>query len=173
MTDTYAIRVAHQDDLAILPIIERAAAAVFRATPYAYLADDDPVTAEVDLAHEHVWVIVDPADEPIAFAVVHLLAEAVHLHELDVHPDHARQGLGRRLIATVADWARAHGATALTLTTFDDVPWNGPYYTRLGFRTLDLATLSPGLQAVRQGEAEAGLPMEHRICMQLDLSARA
>jgi hypothetical protein len=57
----------------------------------------------------------------------------------------------------------------LTLTTFDDVPWNGPYYTRLGFRTLDLAALSPGLQAVRQGEAEAGLPMEHRICMQLDL----
>jgi hypothetical protein len=25
------------------------------------------------------------------------------------------------------------------------------------------------LQAVRQGEAEAGLPMEHRICMQLNL----
>ena len=93
----------------------------------------------------------------------------MHLHELDVQPDHARQGLGRRLIAIVADWARARGATALTLTTFDDVPWNGPYYARLGFRTLDLATLSPGLQAVRQSEAEAGLPMAHRICMQLDL----
>src|SRR5215218_939202 len=47
MTDTYTIRVARQDDLAILPIIERAAAAVFRATPYAYLADDDLVSAEV------------------------------------------------------------------------------------------------------------------------------
>jgi hypothetical protein len=69
------------------------------------------------------------------------------------------------LIATVADWARAHGATALTLRTFDDVPWNGPYYTRLGFRTLDLAAISPGLQAVRQGESEAGLPMAQRICM--------
>jgi hypothetical protein len=62
---------------------------------------------------------------------------------------------------------RARGATALTLTTFDDVPWNGPYYTRLGFRMRDLATLSPGLQTVEQ--AEAGLPMVHRICMQLDL----
>ena len=96
-------------------------------------------------AHEYVWVAVDPDDQPIAFAIVHLLDESVHLHELDVHPDYARQGLGRRLIATVADWARARGATALTLTTFDDVPWNGPYYARLGFRTLDLATLSPGL----------------------------
>jgi GNAT superfamily N-acetyltransferase len=161
MTDSYAIRVARPDDLAALPIIERAAAAVFRTTPYAHLADDDLVSAdEVDLAHEYVWVVVDGADRPIAFAIVHLLSESVHLHELDVHPDYARQGLGR-LIATIADWAR--GATALTLTTFDDMPWNGPYYARLGFRTLDLATLSPGLQAVRQGEAEAGLPMAHRI----------
>lgn len=169
MTNSYTIRVARPDDLAILPGIERAAAAVFRSTPYADLADADLVSSEVDLAHEHAWLVVDRADQPIAFAIVHVLDESVHLHELDVHPDHARQGLGRRLIATIADWARARGATALTLTTFDDVPWNGPYYTRLGFRTIDLATISPGLQAVRQGEAEAGLPMHHRICMQLDL----
>ena len=50
-----------------------------------------------------------------------------------------------------------------------DVPWNGPYYARLGFRTLDLATLNPALQAVRRAEESAGLPMAHRICMQLDL----
>ncbi len=84
-------------------------------------------------------------------------------YQLDVHPDYAHQGLGRRLIAMVADWARARGTRALTLTTFADVPWK-----RLGFRTLDLAALSPGLQAVRQREAEAGLPMAQRICMRLD-----
>jgi GNAT superfamily N-acetyltransferase len=168
MTNAYIIRPARPDDLAALPVIEHAAAAHFRTTPYAYLADE-PLSDEADLNHEYVWVAVEQADLPIAFAIVHLLDESVHLHELDVHPDYARQGLGRQLVATVADWARARGATALTLTTFADVPWNGPYYTRLGFRTLDPATLSPGLQAVRQGEAEAGLPMEHRICMQLDL----
>ena len=168
MSDTFLIRPARPNDLAALPGIEHAAAAHFRTTPYAYLADE-PLSDEADLNHEYVWVAVDQDDQPIAFAIVHLLSESVHLHELDVHPDYARQGLGRRLIAIVADWARARGATALTLTTFDDVPWNGPYYTRLGFRTLDLATLSPDLQVVRQGEAEAGLPMTHRICMQLDL----
>src|SRR5436305_1405450 len=78
---TTAIRAARQDDLAILPGIERAAAAVFRATPYAYLADDDLVSAEVDLAQEYVWVAVDPDDQPIAFAIVHVLSESVHLHE--------------------------------------------------------------------------------------------
>jgi GNAT superfamily N-acetyltransferase len=169
MNDDVIIRPAHPDDLQALPVIERAAAAIFRTTPYAYLADDDLVSAEVDLAQEYVWVAVDQDDYPIAFAIVHLLDESVHLHELDVHPDYARQGLGRRLITTVAEWARARRATALSLTTFDDVPWNGPYYARLGFRTLDLTTLSPGLRAVRQAEADSGLPMEHRICMQLNL----
>ncbi len=168
MTDSYIIRAALPDDLAALPIIEHAAAVSFRTTPYAGLADE-PLSAEADLTHEYVWVAVDQEDQPIGFAIVHLLDESVHLHELDVHPDHARQGLGRRLISTVADWARARGATALTLTTFADVPWNGPYYARLGFRILDVTMLSPGLQAVRQNEADAGVPMAQRICMQLDL----
>jgi GNAT superfamily N-acetyltransferase len=169
-TDPYMIRFARPPDLAALPIIEHAAAAQFRATPYPWLADDDYlVSADVDLEHEDVWLVVDQADHPIGFAIVHVLDQSVHLHELDVHPHYARQGLGRRLIAAIADWARARGATALTLTTFADVPWNGPYYTRLGFRTLDVTTLSPALQAVRQDEAAAGLPMAQRICMQLDL----
>jgi GNAT superfamily N-acetyltransferase len=169
-TDAVPIRPARPDDLAALPAIERAATAVFRATPYAYLADDEGMVSDhVDLAHEYVWVAVDPEDRPVAFAIVHVLDASVHLHELDVHPDYARQGHGRRLIDTVASWARARGATALTLTTFDDVPWNGPYYARLGFRTLDVAALSPDLQAVRQSEADNGLPIAHRLCMQLDL----
>lgn len=169
-SDPYTIRYARPDDLAMLPIIERAAAARFRVTPYAALADDDLITAAVDLDHEYVWVVVDPQDQPVGFAIVYLLdTTSVHLHELDVHPQHARQGLGRRLIEGIVDWAREREATALTLTTFADVPWNGPYYLRLGFRILDVTTLSPALQAARQAEAAAGLPMAQRICMQLDL----
>jgi GNAT superfamily N-acetyltransferase len=165
----YTIRPARLDDLATLPGIERAAAALFRMTRYAALADDDLISSNVNLTEEYVWVAVDSLDQPVGFAIVHLLDDSVHLHELDVHPDYARQGLGRQLIATVAAWARARGDSVLTLTTFDDIPWNGPYYARLGFRALDLSSLSPSLQRVRQSEADAGLPMEHRICMQLDL----
>ncbi len=169
-TDPYVIRFARPQDLAALPVIERAAAAQFRATPYSWLADDDSlVSTDIDLEHEDVWLMVDQEDHPIGFAIVHVLDQSVHLHELDVHPNYARQGLGRRLIVAIADWARTRGATALTLTTFADVLWNGPYYARLGFRTLDLTTISPALQAVRQQEAAAGLPMAQRICMQLDL----
>ncbi len=168
-SESFGIRAARPDDLPMLPGIERAAAAQFRDTLYASLADDDLVSAEVNLDHEVVWVVVDQHDQPVGFAIVHPFEQSVHLHELDVHPQYARQGLGRQLITTVAEWARTHGATALTLTTFDDVPWNGPYYARLGFRTVEVTALTPELVAVRQTEAAAGLPMTHRICMQLDL----
>jgi GNAT superfamily N-acetyltransferase len=153
----------------MLPAIERAAASLFYGTPYAALADGDLVSAEVTLDHAHVWVAVDLHDQPIGFAIVHQLPTSVHLHELDVDPRYARQGVGRQLIATIVAWARAAGASALTLSTFGDIAWNGPYYARLGFRALDAATLPPALQAIQQAEAEAGLPMAHRICMQLDL----
>ena len=168
-SDPYTIRYAQPSDLAVLPTIERAAAIQFCATPYANLANGDLVSTEVNLDHEYVWVVVDLQDKPVGFAIVHILDTSVHLHELNVHPQHARQGLGHRLIKTIAEWARARGATALTLTTFDDVPWNGPYYARLGFRILDVTALSPALQAVQQRETAAGLPMAQRICMQLDL----
>ena len=168
-SDPCTIRRARPDDLAVLPSIERAAAAQFRITPYPAMADADLTSVQIDLAHEQVWVVADPRDRPIGFAIVHLLDTSAHLHEIDIHPRHARQGLGRRLIMVIAEWARERGATALTLTTFRDVPWNGHYYARLGFRTLDLSTLTPTLQRVRQAEADAGLPMANRICMQLDL----
>lgn len=102
-TGSYSIQFARPTDLASLPAIERAAAAQFRATPYSTLADDALVSAVVDLDHEYAWVVVDHHDDPVGFAIVHVLDESVHLHELDVHPHHARQGLGRRLIAAIEE----------------------------------------------------------------------
>jgi len=169
MITMHSIRCARPSDLIYLPDIVREAATQFQATPYPAMANADLASAHLDLDHDYVWVLANEQDQPIGFAIAHVLDESVHLHELDVHPHYARQGLGRRLIEAIADWARTRGATALTLTTFSDVPWNGPYYARLGFRTLDVATLNPALQAVRRAEESAGLPMAHRICMQLDL----
>jgi len=168
--DQYTIRSANFDDLAILPVVERAAAAQFRTTDYADLIDFELASTTVDLEREYVWVVVDRDDQPIGFAIVHIGENSLaHLHELDVHPQHARQGLGRWLIETVAEWAQKKGMQALTLTTFGDIPWNGPYYARLGFRQLEMNELSSALQSIRDEEAAAGLPMASRICMQLDL----
>ncbi len=167
---SYTIRPAHPDDLPALPAIERAAASLFRATPFAFVADFALASEAIDLALEHVWVAAASDDQPVGFAIAHPLDGCAYLHELDVHPDHARRGLGRRLIGAVAAWGGQTGAAAVTLATFRDIPWNGPFYASLGFRPLPDADLSPGLRAIHQAEAAGGMPIDHRICMRLDLS---
>lgn len=170
---SFPIRRAIPADLPRLAEIERDAALIFANSPYPWIVEDsahDPISADINFARDPAWVAVDSNNQPIALAIVHIHSDKeIHLHELDVDPRYARQGLGLQLIQTVAAWAKGQGAKALTLTTFDDVPWNGPYYTRLGFRTLAVNTLSPQLLAVRQQEAANGLPLDHRLCMQLDL----
>ena len=61
------------------------------------------------------------------------------------------------------------GCAALTLTTFTEVPWNGPYYRRCGFRVLGDAELTPGLRKIRAAEAEHGLDRWPRACLRREL----
>lgn len=77
--------------------------------------------------------------------------------------------MGRALLAHAADRAREEGLTALTLTTFAEVPWNAPYYARLGFRTLAEGDLTPGLREIRAAEAGHGLDRWPRVCMRAPL----
>lgn len=98
---------------------------------------------------------------------------APHIEQVTVHPRAARRGVGRALIGYAAGRAREEGATALTLTTFADVPWNAPYYARVGFRPLADAGLTPALRAIRAHEAEPGLDRWPRLCMRSDLTPRS
>jgi len=94
---------------------------------------------------------------------------AAYIAELDVHPAHARQGLGAALFGLLEHLARAEGYPALLLTTFRDVPWNAPYYQRLGFHILRDEEVKPGLRAIRAQETAHGHPPESRVCMRLAL----
>ena len=53
----------------------------------------------------------------------------------------------------------------MTLTTFTDVPWNAPYYRRLGWTTIDETDLSPGLARVVERETAHGLSRWPRVAM--------
>lgn len=105
----------------------------------------------------------------MGYAVVDHVDGSGHLEQVSVHPAYGRQGLGRRLIQAVEDWATAGGLPALTLLTFRDVPWNGPYYAALGFRPLADTELTPGLVALRTHENELGLERDARFAMRLNL----
>jgi GNAT superfamily N-acetyltransferase len=169
----YAVREARSTDLESLPQIEHAAAQLFASTLYPEIAREAMSTAaafEAWLKRGALFVAVAASDEPVGFAIAFELDGAAHLHEIDVDPRHGRRGVGRQLIEYVKAWALLCGHDQLTLTTFKDVPWNAPYYRRLGFRDLPEAQAGLGLRALREKERANGLKVEDRLFMVVDLS---
>jgi GNAT superfamily N-acetyltransferase len=171
----YAIRAARRDDLEALPQIEREAAALFRGylreTGMSAAAFEDVSSVDaLDSAMRdgRLWVATHH-ERPVAFAWVELVGGYAHLEEVDVHPAHARRGLGKALIDVVSAWAVSHRLPAVTLTTFRDVPWNAAYYERLGFQVVDAATLSPAHAAIVGDEASRGFDPSKRVTMILRL----
>jgi GNAT superfamily N-acetyltransferase len=116
---------------------------------------------------EALWV-ADLADAGIvAFAVTETLASSLHLSELSVLSAHGRRGVGAALVRHAERRAAQLGLGQLTLSTFSDVPWNGPFYAKLGFRVLADHEITPDLAAVRAREQASGLPTKRRIFMAL------
>ncbi|NBE53778.1 GNAT family N-acetyltransferase, partial [Streptomyces boluensis] len=109
--------------------------------------------------------VAAPEDRPVAYLLAEVVDGALHIEQVSVHPDAARRGVGRALLSHAESYASQLALDALTLTTFTEVPWNAPYYTRLGFHTLAPAALTPGLRIIRAHEAELGLDRWPRVCM--------
>jgi GNAT superfamily N-acetyltransferase len=141
---------------------------MFRDIGMPEIADDDPPTLDEltrYLDTGTAWVATTDTDHVTAYLFAEPLDGNLHLEQLSVHQDHARQRIGRELITHAAGRAAAEAMPALTLTTFRDVPWNAPYYERRGFRVLDEDEIGPGLRARRQQEADHGLDRWPRVCM--------
>jgi len=168
MTPKYAITAARLEDLARLAAIELAAAQLLTGhAPESVLSETTSLDVLKRAEREgHLW-IARADDIPVGFAHVELIEhDAVHLQEIDVHPDHGRRGLGAKLVRHVCEWAASHGYASVTLTTFRDVPWNMPFYARLGFGVVPFEQLSAGLRAVVDDETRRGLEPSRRVVMQ-------
>lgn len=118
------------------------------------------------------WVWVD-GDRVAAFATLSQLRHGMHLDQVSVDPAYAGRRIGARLIEHACSVARDAGSACLTLTTYRDVPWNAPYYERLGFVPIDPDDLDPELAAVRQGEIALGLDRWPRLAMTKEIVAIA
>jgi GNAT superfamily N-acetyltransferase len=166
------IRPLGAEELRAVQRIEVAAGRPFAEIGMHEIANDAPpdrTRLETYQAEGRAWVLVDDADAPIGFVLVDLVDSGAHVEQVSIHPDHARQGLGRSLIDHVAGWARARQLSELTLTTFTDVAWNGPYYERLGFVVVPPVELGPQLRAIREHESSIGLDRWPRTAMRRPL----
>ncbi|MFB9569543.1 GNAT family N-acetyltransferase [Saccharopolyspora hordei] len=137
----------------------------FRAIGMPEVADDPPPPLDVLAEHQRdgrAWV-AEVGGVVAGYVLVEVVDGNAHVAQVSVHADHARRGIGSALLDHVESWARERGLPALTLTTFRAVPWNGPYYARLGFE--EVAEVTPELAALVAREADLGLDPAERLCM--------
>jgi GNAT superfamily N-acetyltransferase len=171
-TDGYRIRVARRDEFARLREIEDEAGQRFNGLPiYDETRDSSfPTDALVRLLEsQQVWVMCQDDDQPIGMVIASVRDGEAYVEELDVLPAHGRRGLGGRLLAHVFTWGTAQGCATVSLSTFRDVPWNGPFYRKHGFRDLTREEWSPGMAAIRAHETEQGLRADARVFMRREL----
>ena len=174
MGESYTIVLAVPAHIDALPTIELEAASRFRGLdfPMSVLTQTSTL-ADLYAAQSagRLWVALSETGDPVGFALVELSGDRLHLEEIDVLTAHGRRGLGSALIRAIEQWGFANGFTALTLTTFRDVPWNAPFYEGLGFEVVASDDLDTELEQRRKDEAAQGLDPALRIVMRKSLTS--
>jgi GNAT superfamily N-acetyltransferase len=154
------VRLARPSDLRHLAAVEEAGAALFaeHLGPLpASLTSPARSGGERDLAGTLLVVPGDEAGVEPVLGFAHLTTPDGHAHleQLSVLPAHTRRGLGSALVRATMEEARWAGHDRISLCTFRDVPFNGPFYAALGFSEVD--RLEPFQARLRARERALGL----------------
>jgi GNAT superfamily N-acetyltransferase len=161
------IRSATPLDLDNLAILEVQAGQVFHSVGMSEVADDVPDHEALRRSQGQglIWVAEQQGDLA-GYIVATVLDGNAHIGQVSVAPAYARQGIGHLLISHVEDWGSRHRRPATTLTTFRDVPWNGPYYETLGYRELSASEIGSEVSAEMKHEASLpGIDASRRCAM--------
>ena len=159
------IRLARAQEAGLLPAIEHCAAQAFRSIEgLGWLADAASISVECHrqwIALSSCWVVVDTHGQLQGFLSAERFGDDLHIHEVSVAQPLQGQGWGRRLVETAIEHARAQHLRAVTLTTFKHVPWNAPFYRRLGFAI----HVDPRLETILTDEYAHGFEPGSRCAM--------
>lgn len=165
--------------LADLPAIRRAAIGLrYHSTMFAQMLDggSESVGHHVAVRSGEVvgWVAVNPPDEPPDQFLVPW-ERSMKVNVIAVHPQFRRHGIGRYLIATVAEFARREGADSLWgLAQQDDdfVAERLAFFAACGFAPIDheLGITDPpdyvggSIDAVAAATSVCGYPRNSSLC---------
>lgn len=165
MTGNWSLRLARPADAEAMPGIERAAAVAFAGE---LSVDPAHTRSEADYARliRNGHSLVALVGEALAgFLVAEPFRRELHIWEMDVAPAFQRRGIGAGLVRAAQIDARNTGFKALTLTTFRDLAWNGPFYARLGFEEVTALDAHLRLAGELANEVDDGLPADRRCAM--------
>jgi GNAT superfamily N-acetyltransferase len=163
------IRFAAPEDAQLLPAIEISAAQAFRVIDeLSWLAESPPMSVERHsqlIALSTCWVALDIESRPQGFLSAERHGNNLHIYELSVMQSMQGQNIGRRLIEAAKNYARLSRLNFVTLTTFINVPWNAPFYSRVGFQTQAATDLDQRLAAILHEEYKHGFAPGSRCAM--------
>jgi GNAT superfamily N-acetyltransferase len=166
------VRLASEQDAEHLPDVERSSGEAFRQiASLAWIADDavTPPERHLELIRKGtVWVTQDDSGRIAGFLTAEVCDDALHIWQMSVRADQQKRGIGRMLMRAAEHWALTMRLSALSLTTFRNVPWNAAFYESCGFRIIDPSD-HPMLSRTLEAEAQAGLPLEQRCAMMRSL----
>jgi GNAT superfamily N-acetyltransferase len=153
----YRVRPARGDEVGELQNIDLASATLFRGTgliDFGPLGEPSQPIPEDRLRKGFgdalIWVAVDDREELVGFALCSDRGDDLYLDQLSVLPRHGRRGLGGRLVRRCLQEAEARSFKRVSLSTFRKVPWNGPFYRKLGFREIPSWSLNDWQQEIRE-----------------------
>jgi len=169
------VRSATSTDAGHFPTIERSAGMRFEEiAELAWIAQEKDRSLD---EYRHLvqqglsWSALSPSGHPVGFLCSTIEDGDLHVWELAVYRDWQGCGIGRALVESAVRCARRRNISALTMTTFKNVPWNAALYANWGFSILGEGTISPRLQSLLNDEVKRGLPRHHRCAMRLDVAA--
>lgn len=168
----FTIRQARSTDIPLLEYVERSAAEIFRTVGLDHLLDGatvDPNLLAYMAISNTLLVAVNRWDQPIGFIGGQNIVGNFHIIELSVAQSQQGKGVGKALMSAIYEQARREGYRALTLTTFRHLPWNGPWYQRLGFSEVNAADWGREYEDILEHEAQNGLDVKQRCVMALSL----
>lgn len=165
----YEITGAAPEEIPSLIAIDLAAGKIFEGTgllPDAQLGDHVPeeVLREAIKAG-HLHTVRDAKGRLAGFVLTSVRESWLYLDQISVDPAFGRKGIGSALLGRVMLEAKDRGLKHVTLSTFRDPPWNGPFYRKNGFRELPRRKMEKWMIEIESLQDDNGLIVRDRCFM--------
>ncbi|EKG33958.1 GNAT family N-acetyltransferase [Pseudomonas avellanae] len=145
----FDLRLSQDNDLSDLIRLSAQARVRYKIIPSLAHVADSPALSEERFNVCRVMVAVDrDSQRVIGFAAMRPLDGLLYLDTIAVDPEASGNGVGEGLLLSVMAHAHAQQVKAVSLTTFREPLWNGPWFRKHGFSLMPQAHVGAGLRAV-------------------------
>ena len=170
----FHVRAATASDITQICNISASATKKFAAIPaLSDLSEDREEEPQVQewLDHGKIY-LAESAGSSVGFIAAYPVDSAIYIAEIAVEEEFQGKGVGGMLLNAVKQWAwircRDDGFRSgqVSLKTYADVPWNGPWYRKHGFKEVDPAAVGVShVEMAADDKAELERPGFRRCCM--------